>query len=291
MLAAAQAATGGPAVDVHLEVDVGMARGGLSAEHTAAFAEALGRHRGVRLAGLMGHLSGADSPHLEAFTLQQCARLQAAAQALSTLGGPRLCVHIANSAGTLAPVGPDLSQRFDMVRVGLALWGLQPAPAAPAHRLAPALRWTTRLVAVRTLPRGEPVSYGCLWRAPRPTRVGTLAVGYADGYTRRLTGRAQVLVGGHRLPVIGAICMDYCMVDLTHAPAAALGDEVVLVGRCGDDVISVEDLASWSGTISWEVVCGLGDRLARVYTDSHAGSGQAGAGEAPAAGRPQQAAL
>lgn len=289
-LAAAMIGAGTASRTVHLEVDVGMARGGIEPAALADFAAALARHPQVRLAGLMGHLSCAGIPAMAATTAAQAARLKAAAATLRRAGVEVGGLHLANSAGALSPLppflppplpgvrpsgpgtesvdepAPALAHAFDMVRVGLALYGLQPAPAAAAAAvpgLRPVMSWTTRLVAIRELAVGEPVSYGCLWQAARPSRIGTLAVGYADGYTRRLTGRAQVLVHGSRLPVVGAICMDFCMVDLTDAPRAALGDEVVLVGRSGGQEIGVDDLAHWSDTISWEVLCGLGPRLAR----------------------------
>ena len=172
-------------------------------------------------------------------------------------------VHVANSAATLRFV----DARGELVRPGLALYGLSPSTAAHYTGLLPAMSLKSRVVALRELPAGEQVSYGGLWRAPKPSRIATVPIGYADGYTRRMTGQAEVLVGGARCPVVGAITMDMCMVDVTALTGAGakLGDEVVLLGGQGGQRIGADELATWAGTISWEIFTGISKRVPRVY--------------------------
>jgi alanine racemase len=152
-----------------------------------------------------------------------------------------------------------------MVRPGLAVYGLEPAPGlARRTTLRPALSWYSRLSLVKRLAAGEPVSYGLTWAAPHQTTIGTVPVGYADGVSRALSNRGQVVVRGRRLPMIGTICMDQLMVDAGDGPAS-VGDEVVLLGGQGEERITADDWADLLGTISYEVVCGVGRRVPRVH--------------------------
>lgn len=260
--ALAEAADGAP-VAVHLEVDTGMARLGLDPADLPAFAQALMQHPNIGLVGLMGHLAVADVTGA-AFNDVQWQRLQACQQVLSAHGLLPAMVHTANSPATVSLPHLQLS----LVRCGLMLYGLEPMIDTTTLALQPALRWTSQIVAARDLPAGAPVSYGCRWHTQRPSRIGTLPVGYADGYTRRLSGRAHVLVRGTAAPVVGTICMDYCMVDLTEIPNAAVGDEVVLVGSQGERAIGVDDLARWTDTITYEILCALAARVHRHYVGS-----------------------
>jgi alanine racemase len=134
----------------------------------------------------------------------------------------------------------------------------------PVPGLEPALRLTTRLMALREIPAGTPVSYGGLWRAARPSRIATLPVGYADGYPRHVQG-AEVLLRGRRVPVVGAVCMDMMMIDVTEVPEVALEDEVTLIGRDGNHVVSVDEVARRAGTIAYEILCGISKRVPRIY--------------------------
>ena len=151
----------------------------------------------------------------------------------------------------------------DMVRGGIALYGYPPVPEAKGLR--PAMRWVTRAVFVKTIAPGERVSYGGLFTAQRETRVMTVPVGYADGYRRGLSGRGCVLVRGRRAPILGRVCMDQIMVDVTDIPGAQAGDEVVLLGAQGNDCIDAQKMADWLGTISYEVLCSPSARVPRVW--------------------------
>jgi alanine racemase len=185
------------------------------------------------------------------------------------LGGRPPIVHTAcTAAAILFP-----KTHFTMLRTGIGLYGLWPSRetrisvrerGGPVPDLRPVLSWKTRLVQVKELPEASYVGYGCSYRTTRRTRVGVLPVGYADGYDRALGNRAHVLVRGRRAPVIGRICMNLCMVDVTDVPESRLDDEVVLLGADGDERISAETLAEWAGTINYEVVSRISPLLPRI---------------------------
>ena len=251
-----------PRLGLHLKVDTGMARLGVRLERLDAMLARIVATPGVELTGLCSHLASADGDDA-APSEEQLRRFAAARARVSAAGLGTPLLHVANSAATLR----FAEARFDLVRPGLALYGYSPSAAAAYTGLLPALTLKSRIVALRDLPAGEPVSYGGSWRSPHPTRVATVPIGYADGYTRRLSGKAEVLVGGRRCAVVGAITMDMCMVDVTNIDAK-LGDEVVLLGTQGADPsarIDADELARWSGTISWEIFCGISKRVPRVY--------------------------
>ena len=154
----------------------------------------------------------------------------------------------------------------DMVRGGLALYGYPPVPEATG--LQPAMRWVTRGIYVKTIAPGDRVSYGGTFEATRPTVVMTLPVGYADGYRRGISGKGCVLVRGRRAPILGRVCMDQMMVDVTDIPGAREGDEAVLLGRQGEEQIDAEEMAAWLDTISYEVLCSPSKRVPRVYINA-----------------------
>ena len=160
------------------------------------------------------------------------------------------------------------------MRAGIGIYGHWPSRETylstllghrPVPDLRPVLTWKTRIVQIKELPEGSYIGYGCTYRATRPIRVGVLPVGYPDGYDRKLGNSAYVLIGGKRAPVIGRVCMNLTMVDISDIPNASLEDEVVLLGRDGEERISAETMAGWAGTINYEVMCGIGKRVARVY--------------------------
>jgi alanine racemase len=130
------------------------------------------------------------------------------------------------------------------------------------------MRWTTRPVHLKTIPPGTRVSYGGRWKSRRPSRIATLPVGYADGYPRSLSNKAEVLVCGRRAPVVGTVCMDLCMIDVTDIPGVGIDSEVVLLGPQEDDAITAYELAEWAGTIPYEITCGVSKRVPRHYVDS-----------------------
>lgn len=256
----------GRTVDVHLKVDTGMARLGVSPGEALAYAAKLARLPGLRLEGLMSHFAAAEADDL-APTRDQLVRFREVDRALRAAGIVVARRHLANSAGLLALPEAHL----DLVRPGLLLYGYAPSPRF-ASRLAlrPALTLRTRIAALRDVPRGQGVSYGHTFVAPRDLRVATLPVGYADGVSRALSNRGQVLVRGRRVPILGRVCMDMTLVDVSAIPEAALGDEAVLIGRQGEEVITADDVAAAAGTISYEVLAGVGPRIPRAYV----GAGQ-----------------
>lgn len=248
-------------VPVHIKVDTGLGRYGCLPEEFLPLAKAIQKLPHLRLEGLMTHFADADAPDL-AFAKEQLARFKAVRRQADENGLRFDIVHAANSAATLAL--PEA--RFDMVRVGIVLSGNLPSPRLKdIINLRPALTLRTRLARVYQAQPGDTVGYGRTWAAQRETPVGLISVGYADGYSRALSNRAEVLAHGRRCAVIGRVSMDQAGIDLSEAPFANEGDEVVLIGKQGDEEITVDDLARWEGTISHEVLCGLSKRVPRRY--------------------------
>jgi alanine racemase len=247
-------------VQVHLKIDTGMSRLGLRPEALPGFLEAFGRHPRLELTGLCTHLAEADGedPAPTAAQLETFAR---AREVVRAAGYRPSLTHAANSAAALR----FSASRFELVRAGLALYGDSPSRFAAFQGLTPVLRLTSRVVAIREVPAHTRVSYAGLYETPAPARIATVPIGYADGYSRRLSGSAEVLVAGRRCKVLGAITMDMCMVDVTAA-GAEVGDPVVLLGAQGQERITAEELARWSGTIPWEIFCGISKRVLRTYS-------------------------
>ena len=260
----ALAAAPGPTRAVHLKVDTGMHRMGALPGELGAMVEAL-REAGprLRLEGVWTHFAVADEPD-DPFTAEQLRRFDAAIAQLGASGVSADVVHAANSAGLLAHPGA----RRDMVRAGIAIYGVPPSPELEgAIELEPALELVSRITAVRTVAPGESVSYGRHWWAGEPTRVATVAIGYADGI-RRDSGSAgvEVLVRGRRCPIVGTVTMDQLMVALAPAIAdeASAGDEVVLIGSQGAGEITATEIAQRLGTIAYEVLTSISSRVPRV---------------------------
>ena len=259
---AAAAVRRGRRADVHVKVDTGMSRLGIAPSDLEGMLARLGELPSLRLAGICTHFASADlvdSGTTEAALAQFGQGLARAAQ----LGFRDLVNHAANSAASVR----FPSARLDAVRPGLALYGAMPSELVALPGLEGALALRTRVMAVREVAVGVGVSYGGLWRAARPSRVATLPVGYADGYPRHVRG-AEVLVGGRRVPIVGAVCMDMLMIDVTDLPASALEGPVTLIGRDGTEQITVDDLARWAGTVSYEILCGISKRVPRVLRDA-----------------------
>jgi alanine racemase len=247
----------------HLKVDTGMARlGALPAEVPGLLERA--RALGVEVDGVLSHFASADLADA-ASTRQQLELFRSVLDQVRAAGFRPRWRHLANSAALVTLPDTRDGEALNLVRPGLALYGLSPAPwIATPRPLEPVLSWKTGVVHLKTVPTGTPVSYGGAWVAKRPTRIATLPVGYADGYPRRVFGRAQVLVRGKRAPVVGRVCMDLCMVDVTDIPGVALEDEVVLLGCQGSEELGAAELAAWVDTIAYEVLCGVGARVPRV---------------------------
>ena len=260
-LARAGEALGKP-VSVHVKLDTGMNRIGLrTAEEVQTLVRLIDSLPGIELTGCFTHMATADEEERTG-TLSQIARFEALCEAIAQVHPGRIMRHAANTASIFCY--PQI--HADMVRGGIALYGYPPVPGV--NGLMPAMRWTARAVFVKTIQPGDRVSYGGLFEAKQPTRVMTVPVGYADGYRRALTGCGCVLVRGKRAPVLGRVCMDQIMVDVTQIPDAQVGDEVVLLGAQGEDCISAEEMASWLHTISYEVLCSPSKRVPRVYLNA-----------------------
>jgi alanine racemase len=248
-------------LDVHLKVDTGMHRVGCAPDDALAVARSIAGHDELTLAGVCTHLAVADEPE-NPYTGEQLARFERVLAELDAAGLRPPLVHAANSAGLLA----EPRARYDLVRVGIACYGLPPAPAlAGRAELRPALSLRARVTLVKTLPPGTHVSYGLRSAVGETGRVATVPAGYADGVPRNLgLVGGEVLVRGRRRPIVGVVTMDQLLVDLGDVPAEP-GDEVVLIGRQGDDEITATEWAGRLGTISYEVVTGIGARVPRTY--------------------------
>ena len=247
---------------MHLKIDTGMSRLGVAPAELEAMLARLSALPSLRLAGLCTHFASADLADASPTEAALAQFGQALARA-GQLGFQGLVNHAANSAAAVR----FASARLDAVRPGLALYGAMPSEIVALPGLEGALALRTRVMAVRDVAVGAGVSYGGIWRAARPSRVATLPIGYADGYPRHVRG-AAVLLGGRRVPIVGAVCMDMLMIDVTDLPASALDGPVTLIGRDGAEEITVDDLARWAGTVSYEILCGISKRVPRVLRDA-----------------------
>jgi alanine racemase len=254
-------------VDVHLKIDTGMARLGVTLEELPEVAARLGDFPEVRVQGLMTHLACADAPDDDE-TREQLRRFDEATALLARHGVRPVVRHAASSAALLRSHGT-----LDIVRPGLALFGVSPCiGGAPlTSELRGVMRVRTEVVALREIAEGAPVGYGGTWHAPRRSRIATLPVGYADGLSRRLSNRGHVLVRGRRAPIVGAVSMDMAMVDVTDIPGASIRDEVVLLGAqegtLGKGAIGADEIAAHADTIAWEVLTSVSRRVPRFYRE------------------------
>lgn len=251
-------------VGVHLKVDTGMGRLGVPLPSWEAFLDRFAALRWLRVDGLCTHLaeSDADAETARVFTREQVRRFLEAVRAARSRGFRPALLHTANSGAVLGY--PEYA--FDLVRPGLLLYGYNPGGRDCALPLQPVMSVRTRVLLVRDLPAGVGVSYGRTWVTPRPSRIATLPVGYADGYPRALSNCGSVLIHGHSAPVRGRVCMDLTMVDVTDIPTPVeAGDEVVLLGAQGDREITAWDLAEAAKTIPYEILSGLSNRVPREF--------------------------
>jgi Alr-MurF fusion protein len=249
-------------VSVHVKVDTGMHRLGIAPTEAPALVAALGSVDGLEVTGVFTHFACADDPAPAgvAATDAQVAVFRDVLARLEDAGTRPRTVHAANSAGLL--VRDDA--RFDLVRPGIAVYGLPPGPGVPVPGLRPALEWKSQVAQVHDLPVGEPVGYGHTWTTGRPSRVATVPVGYADGLRRAPATWRHVLVRGRPAPLVGRVSMDQISIDVTDVPGARRGDEVVLIGRQGSEEISATRVAEWLGTSCYEVVAEILARVPRV---------------------------
>ncbi len=249
---------------IHVKVDTGMTRLGVTHPEVESFLRRCAEHANIRVDGLATHFACADGEDTTQ-TEEQLRRFVACLDRARALGADPQLIHAANSAGALR----FPAARFDLVRPGIVLYGAAPSEHVPVPGLRPVLSLRTRINALRHVPAGTAVSYSGTFVCRRPSIIATLPVGYADGYSRALSNRAQVLVRGRRAPLVGTVCMDLCMVDVTDVDGVAVGDRVTLLGGDGEgeQVITPEELAGWAGTISYEVLAGITRRVPRVYPE------------------------
>ena len=241
---------------IHIKVDTGMGRIGVPVDGAVNLFKKISSLDNLIIEGIFTHFAKAEDTRDE-FTHQQFQKFQRVLSAIDFRG----LKHAANSAATL--FYPET--HLDMIRVGLAMYGLYP-PKAERHpiNLKPALEFLSRVVYLKKVPAGTPLSYGCTYVTQKETQIATIPVGYADGLSRTLSNRGAVLIKGKRFPIVGRISMDLTLVDVGEAEIE-VGDEVTLIGFQGKEVISADEVADLLGTISYEVVCGIGKRVPRVY--------------------------
>jgi alanine racemase len=258
---AAQARGLGQPLRVHAKFDSGMGRLGMFPEDGLEFVRLIQACPELELEGAFTHLASADEPARDT-TDWQLDRFTGLVGALEANGLRPPLVHAANSAASLYYP----RARFDLVRPGIAIYGLQPSSAAPLPEgFRPALTWKARLASVKDLPPGHGIGYNYRYVTQKQERIGVIPVGYADGFRRRLGN--FVLAGGKRVPVVGGVCMDQCMLQLDDVPEARIGDEVVLIGCQGSSAISAEEIGQAWGTVNYDVVCGLTARVPRIYQE------------------------
>lgn len=247
-------------VRVHIKVDTGMGRIGISAQNAASLVKRVVQLPGVLVEGIFTHLAAADSDY--EFTMEQIRKFQSVTDGLKRDNISIKYIHAANSTAILAY--PDA--HFNLARPGISLYGLVPFEGAEREiDLKPVMQLKTRIVFIKRVKKGTSISYGRTWKAKRESIIGTLPIGYADGYSRLLSNRGEVLICGKRVPIVGRVCMDMCMVDVTPPPDVKVGEEVVLIGSQGKERITADEIAKLTGTITYEVVCGISKRVPRIY--------------------------
>jgi alanine racemase len=254
----------GKEITVHLKVDCGMGRLGIKPSELPYFLDHLKSSPGISLAGIMSHFPLADDPTsrqtLEMFQQYKQVCTQANHQQIV------LC-HIANSGGVF--YYPETC--CDMVRLGISLYGYYPDGTQGkrhdgAEKLVPAMSFTTQVIQVKSVPAGTGISYGHIFVTEQETKIAVLPVGYADGFLRTLSNKAQVLIKGQRARIIGRVCMNLCMADITGIDGVQAGDQVVILGSQGAETITADEIAAWMGTISYEVLCLFGNNNERTFS-------------------------
>ncbi|BAW97122.1 alanine racemase [[Synechococcus] sp. NIES-970] len=250
----------GKILPVHLKIDTGMSRLGTRWEEALPFVSAAHAASNLNIASIYSHFATADEPDPSTLN-QQHQRFQEAIANFQQHGIPIPKLHISNSAATLH----STALHYDLVRIGLSIYGVYPAPHLAAQvSLRPVLQVKARITQIKTLPPNTGVSYGHRFKTSAPTKIAVVGIGYADGVPRRLSNQLKVLVNGIFAPQVGAITMDQIMLDVTHLPAVQVGDVVTLIGHETKEQLTVDQWANQLGTISWEILCGFKHRLPRI---------------------------
>lgn len=249
-------------IKVHLKVDTGMGRLGFKPEEVCPFISQCRENDFFIFEGLMTHLAKAYQKEGRAFTLGQLEIFNGVIADLKKKGTSIPIIHCANSAGII-----DFPEsHFDMVRPGIALYGVSPFDEKrEGLNIKPVLSWKARIMQLSNIPKGKPISYGGTFITKRDSLVATIPVGYADGYSRLLSNKTMALVNEKFAPQLGRICMDLTMLDATDIPGISVGQEVVLIGAQGDEEITATDLSDKIGSIPYEILCGIGNRVTRTY--------------------------
>ncbi len=254
---------------VHIKFDTGMSRLGVMPEDAADFARAVRELDRIEIEGVMTHFAMADTPDAfgvtgwgNQYTQTQLAKFRGVVETLASIGVSPRYRHCANSPATI-----NLADaRFNLVRSGILIYGLDPSPEVPRPAdFIPALSFKTRVALVKNVPSGAYVSYGCTFRTERPTRLAVLMVGYADGFRRKPSHYGEVLIHGKRVPLVGRVCMDQVMADVTDLDKVQAGDEVVLIGKQGTEEITAAEVGAKLGTNNYETVTTISARVARRY--------------------------
>lgn len=252
----------GKRIKVHIKIDTGMGRLGLLSYQVASFFEAMKELVNLEVDGILSHFAEADEEDKK-FSKKQLNLFLNIIKAVQGLGFQPRLLHIANSAAIVT----HTDSHFNMVRPGIMLYGAYPAGHMIENiNLKPAMKLATQIVHIKQAPKGFSVSYGRKYITKRDSIIATIPIGYADGYPRSLSNKGEVLIRGQRAKVAGTICMDITMLDVTHIKGVKQGDEAVLIGKQGNDKITVDELAEKAGTISYEILCGITSRVPRVYT-------------------------
>ena len=266
-----KAVTAGAVVPVHFKVDTGMGRLGKNIttgsqrdelKETISEILAINSLPGIFLEGIYTHFASADDPD-KRYTLTQLDLFVRLTNQLNAAGLTGLIRHTANSAAII-----DLPETyFDMVRAGIAIYGLYPSSGVDRQRirLQPAMTWKTRIIQLKTVPAGAKVSYGMTYTTPRPTTLAVVPIGYADGYSRLLSSRGHMLVSGKKAPVVGRVCMDLTVLDVGAIEDVDVEDEVVVIGRQGESQITADEIAQALTTINYEVISTIAHRVPRIY--------------------------
>ncbi len=246
---------------IHLKVETGMGRLGFSPDELRSLFDSQLLQSPLQVEGLMTHLADADGKD-SSVTERQLEAFGAVLEEIQQRGVTLPLVHTANTAAIVR----FPNAHFSLVRPGIMLYGYHTLPdTVPAPDLRPVLSLRTTVVQLRTIPQGGTVSYNGTFVATRPTRIAVLPIGYADGYSRRLSHRGLVLIQGRRAPIVGLVCMDMIMVEVTDLAPVQIGDSVTLIGQQGEESIWANEVAGWIGTIPYEVLCGIGSRVPRLY--------------------------
>lgn len=253
----------GVTAPLHIAVDTGMNRIGFKCDEASVEEiKRINQLPNIVIEGVFSHLAAADMID-KAYTKMQAEKFDAFVSKLEKNGVNAPVKHLYNSAAIA-----DLEKKYDMVRQGIILYGLRPSDDVEFNNIAipqPVMSMKTRVVQVKTLPAGESISYGCTYTTEKETRVATLCAGYADGVTRVLSNNGEVLIRGKRAKIIGRVCMDQFMVDVTDIPEVSEGDTATIFGTDGEETISVDEIAKKANTINYEIICNINSRVTRVY--------------------------